>query len=89
MRQQNGSGARLYDVMFREEDDLKIFDETDALKKQHISLFSDNKEVHNYTNMLKNCVHDVTETTIVVPHLNDRALIASKMDSLENKIADL
>ena len=39
--------------------------------KQHISLFSDQDEVLRYTSMIKNCVYDVTETTIVVPKLCD------------------
>ena len=75
--------------MFKEEDNQKIMDETLALKKQHISLFSNNEEVHKYTKMLKTCVHDITETTVIVPHLRDKDLIDSKLDALNDKINDL
>lgn len=60
-----------------------------ALKKQHISLFSDNVQVLDYTNMLRNCVKDITETTMVIPHLNEKGLIDSKLDSLNKKMNDL
>ena len=40
------------------------------LKRRHISLFSNQKDVIKYTNKLKECVQDVTETTFVVPKLS-------------------
>ena len=62
--------VRLNSILQRDQDDIKLMEETMALKKQHISLFSDNAEVLDYTNKLRNCVKDITETTMVIPHLN-------------------
>ena len=45
--------------------------------------------MHNYTNMLRNCIHDVTETAVVMPHLNDRDHITCKLDSLNEKMGNL
>ena len=75
--------------MGKEEDEMKVMDETMALKNQHISLFHDNVEVHNYTKMLRNCTIDVKETAVVMPHLRDREFITSKLDSLNEKMGDL
>ena len=81
--------AGLYELMYKMEDHERADGDTLALKKQHISLFSDNGQVINYTNMLKSCVHDVMETTKVAPHLNDCNLIDIKLDSLSDKIETL
>ena len=50
------------------------------LKGRHISLFSNQEDVIKYTNKLKECVKDVTETTFVVPKLLDKALQENKID---------
>lgn len=42
-----------------------------------------------YTEKLKNCVKDVTETTFVVPKLSDGNLVERKLDSLNRNIDDL
>ena len=42
-----------------------------------------------YTNLLKSCVHDVAETTEVIPHLNDQALVSEKLETLDQKICNL
>lgn len=39
--------------------------------------------------MLRNCVKEITETTMVVPHLNEKGLIDSKLDSLNKKMNKL
>ena len=40
-------------------------------QNRHISLLLSQKEVLNYTNMLKDCVNEFSEATIVIPKISD------------------
>ena len=52
-------------------------------------MFSSNEEVQKYTNALRGAVHDVTQTTVIVPHLQDEKLVANRMKSLNKKMNNL